>query len=300
MNIEIVENFEIKNLSTFKIGGKIAKVYFPKSLDDMLDILRQNPGIKVLGNLSNTLISSSGYDKEIILTTKMNDVRIDGNKVFAQCGVKGPKLSQIVCEKGLSGLEFMIGFPGSVGGEVCMNASANKQSISDNLVSVTCYSDKIGLVKYTKEEMEFDYRTSRCQRENLIVLEAEFCLEEKSKEVIQNQMDENLLFRKNHQPSLALPNCGSIFRNPAGDSAGRLLESIGAKELNIGGVKVWRNHANFIVNNNHGTSMDVLSLMYELKMRVRDFYSIDLEPEIVYLGGKNKKEEEIWLKLNKK
>ncbi len=139
MAVSPEKNFDIKNLTSFKIGGKINEVFFPESIQEFVQILNENSGIKVFGNLSNTLISSYGYGEKIILTTKMNDIRIEGVKVFAGCGVKGPKLSQVVADAGLSGLEFMIGFPGSVGGEVFMNASAHIQNISDNLIFVTCY-----------------------------------------------------------------------------------------------------------------------------------------------------------------
>lgn len=294
------KEFEIKNLTTFKIGGKISEVFFPESVEEFVQILEQNGNLPVFGNLSNTLISNDGFDGKIALTTKMNSIQIEGSKVVADCGVKGPKLSQEVCKAGLSGLEFMIGFPGSIGGEVFMNASANGQCISDKLTYVTCYSPEKGIVKYSKDDMEFEYRKSRCKRDKLIVLQAEFQLDTKPKEEIQRQMDENLAFRKSHQPSLALPNCGSIFKNPQGDSAGRLLDSVGAKDLKIGGARVWENHANFIVNDNNGTSSDILELMFEMYTKVKKSYNIELEPEIIFLGGLNKKENEIWKILNKK
>lgn len=294
------KEFEIKNLTTFKIGGKISEVFFPESVEEFVQILEQNGNLPVFGNLSNTLISNDGFDGKIALTTKMNSIQIEGSKVVADCGVKGPKLSQEVCKAGLSGLEFMIGFPGSIGGEVFMNASANGQCISDKLTYVTCYSPEKGIVKYSKDDMEFEYRKSRCKRDKLIVLQAEFQLDTKPKEEIQQEMDENLAFRKSHQPSLALPNCGSIFKNPQGDSAGRLLDSVGAKDLKIGGARVWENHANFIVNDNNGTSSDILELMFEMYTKVKKSYNIELEPEIIFLGGLNKKENEIWKILNKK
>lgn len=293
MEISSEKDFDIKRLTTFKIGGKIKEVFFPQNLEEFEQILKENKDIKVFGNLSNTLISSDGYDGKIVLTTKMNNIKIDETRVVADAGVKGPKLSQEVYKNGLSGLEFMIGFPGSIGGEVCMNASANKQAISDTLTSVTCYSKDKGLVKFSKDEMEFAYRTSRCQCEDLIVLQAEFVLSKKNKDEIQSQMESNLEFRKAHQPSLSLPNCGSIFKNPQGDSAGRLLETIGAKELTVGGVKVWENHANFIVNTNSGTSLDVITLMHTMYKKVKEKYNIELEPEIRFLGGNNEKENEL-------
>lgn len=293
MEINSEINFDIKNLTSFKIGGKIKKVYFPTNLEEFKQILLKYPNIKVFGNLSNTLVSSDGFDNAIILTTKMNSVLIEGTKVVADAGVKGPKLAQLVCENNLSGFEFMIGFPGSIGGEICMNASANGQAISDKLISITCFQPQKGIVKFQKSEMKFDYRTSRCQKENLIVLQAEFELSPLTKDEIQVKMNENLAFRKAHQPSLALPNCGSIFKNPQGDSAGRLLDSIGAKELSIGGVKVWENHANFIVNHNNGTSEDVLNLMCQMYSKVKEKYNIELNPEIRFLGGNNNEENEL-------
>lgn len=287
------EDFEIKKLTTFKIGGRIKKVYFPETVGEFGELLVNAGNIKVFGNLSNTLISSYGYDGEIILTTKMDGVEINGTKVTVQSGVKGPKLAQIVSEKGLSGFEFMIGFPTSIGGAVCMNASAHSQAVSDCLVSATCYSPKDGILKLSKDELNFEYRKSRCQSEELVVLEAEFELNSKTPEQIKNKMEENLAFRKSHQPTLALPNCGSIFKNPEGDSAGRLLETVGAKQMSMGGVKVWENHANFIVNFNNGTSVDVLSLMYKMQQAVKKEYNIILEPEIRFLGGNNKEENEL-------
>lgn len=300
MKINCEKDFDIKKLTTFKIGGCIEEVFFPQTIEEFAGILDVKKNIKVFGNLSNTLISDSGYSGSIVVTTRMDDIRIEGTRVTAGCGVKGPKLSQTVCKSGLSGLEFMIGFPGSVGGEVYMNASANSQAISDKLVSVTCFDSSCGLVKYSKDDMEFGYRTSRCQRENLIVLEAEFELDTVPAEQIQARMNENLAFRRTHQPSLALPNCGSVFKNPQGDSAGRLLESVGAKQMSQGGAMVWENHANFIVNKNNASSKDILKLMYQMYTSVKERYNIELKPEIIFLGGNNQEENELCKILYKK
>ena len=294
------KNFEIKTLTSFKIGGAIKEVFFPENLEEFEQILKENKGIKVFGNLSNTLISSDGYNGKIILTTKMNSIKIEDTKVIADAGVKGPMLSQTVCEKGLSGFEFMIGFPGSIGGEVCMNASANSQAISDTLTTVICYSQEKGILKLSKDEMNFTYRSSRCQEEDLIVLQAEFELAQKTKDEVQAKMNECLGFRKAHQPLLSMPNCGSIFKNPQGDSAGRMIEAVGAKGLIFGGAKIWENHANFIVNYKSGNSLDVLELMNTIHSKVKERYNIELEPEIRFLGGNNKRENEICKILYKK
>lgn len=276
----VEENFDIKKLTSFKIGGKIAKMIFPETVDEFVEVLQEHPDAFVVGNLSNTLVSSDGFDGTVISTLALNEIVIDGNKITAGAGVKGPKLAQTVAQKGLSGLEFMIGFPGSVGGEVYMNAGANGQCIAAVLKSAKIYCPKKGLITLT--DLEFGYRTSVCQKKNYVVLEAEFELI--PREGVKEKMDENLAFRKSHQPSLALPNCGSIFKNPEGNSAGRLLDECGVKGLEIGGVKVWENHANFIVNHNDGTSQDVINLMREMRKRVKEKFDIELKPEIRFLG----------------
>ncbi len=273
-------DFEIKKHTSFKIGGKIAKMIFPETIDEFIQSLKEYPQAFVAGNLSNTLVSSKGFGGILISTSKLNEIKIEGTKVIAGAGVKGPKLSQTAAEKGLSGLEFMIGFPGSVGGEVYMNAGANGQCVADVLKSAKIYCPQKGLITLT--DLGFGYRTSICQKKNYIVLEAEFELT--PREGVKEKMEENLAFRKSHQPSLALPNCGSIFKNPEGYSAGKLLDECGVKGLSVGGVKVWENHANFIVNYNDGTSSDVINLMREMQKRVKEKFNIELKPEIRFLG----------------
>lgn len=300
MHVEVKENFDVTNLTSFKIGGKVGKVYYPTSVDEFDEVIFSEKNVKVFGNLSNTLVSSDGYDGAIILTSNMDYLWLEeNNHFFAAAGYKGPKLAQFAKAAGYSGFEFMIGFPGSLGGNICMNASAHGQCISDKVVSVTCYSKDRGVFELSKDEMEFGYRSSICQREDIFVIGAEFELEEKDADLIQKQMDENLAFRKAHQPSLAIPNCGSVFRNPENNSAGKLLDEIGAKDFSVGGAKVWENHANFIVNENkNASSLDVLELMYKMYSGVKEKYGIELKPEVKYLGNKNKREVELCRILN--
>lgn len=290
-------DFNISKLTSFKIGGNIHKVFSPKTIDEFVEILQNNPDAKVFGNLSNTLISSYGYSGTVILTGDLNDIKIDGETIIAQCGVKGPRLAQFAMENALSGFEFMIGFPGSVGGNICMNASANAQCISDNLIKVLCYKDG-NIIELFKSDMDFSYRHSLLsENQNIYVLSAEFVLEKCDRDLIEKRMQENLDFRKLHQPLLSLPNCGSVFKNPQGDSAGRLLDSVGAKSMSCGGAKVWENHANFIVNTGDATSADVLNLMYMMSSSVEEEYGIKLIPEMKFLGGSNENEDKLWEKL---
>lgn len=286
-------NFDIKKLTTMKIGGTIARFYSPETIEKFLQIAKKEPKAFIAGNLSNVIVSSFGYDGAVISTKKLNNISINGNTIVAGAGVRGTKLSKLACENALSGMEFMIAFPGSIGGEVCMNAGAHGQDISSILKFAKVYSPERGLITLSNADLKFGYRSSVCQYENYSVLEAEFELLSKSKEEIQAKMDENLAFRKNKQPDLTMPNCGSTFKNPEGDSAGRLLDTVGVKGLKVGGMKVWENHANFIVNDGDGTSLDALRLMFEMYKRVKDKFNIELQPEVKFLGGNNKDEDEI-------
>ena len=290
-------NFDIKNLTSFKIGGQIARMYFPTSVEEFVEIKSKEPDAFVAGNLSNILVSSDGYNGAVICTKKIDNISFDGNRVIAGAGVRGTKLSKLALENNLSGLEFMIAFPGSVGGEVFMNAGAHGQMIADVLKSAKVFCPEKGVIKLSNEELEFSYRTSICQRKPYSVLEAEFELTPSNKEAIQEKMNENLSFRQNKQPALTLPNCGSTFRNPQGDSAGRLLDEAGVKGMVSGGVRVWENHANFIINDGNGTSLDVLRLMDKMYSKVKEKFNIELKPEVRFLGGNNEEEVMICKKL---
>ena len=301
MTIEVRENFDAKNLTSFDVSGLIEHAYFPKNSDELVEILKTVEKPIVLGNCSNILLSSCGIKGNVIFTQKCNAIKIDGNKVYTECGLKGPMASNEVLKHSLSGFEFMIGFPGSIGGEVYMNASAKEQAISDYLKCAKVFDlDTKEVLTLSKEELEFGYRSSICQRKNYIVLSAEFELEEKPQEEIKARMNFNLTFRKNHQPSLALPNCGSVFKNPENNSAGKLLDNVGAKNLTVGGAKVWDNHANFIINFDNATSEDILNLMLLMYNKVKEKYDIKLSPEVVYLGNNSKIEEKIWKTLKQK
>ena len=291
----IKENFEIKNLTTYKIGGIVKKVFFPETQSEFSELLREQPDAIVLGSCSNILFSSNGFDGEVILTTELKQFEIRGTHVFASAGVKGPLLSQKTAEAGLSGFEFMIGFPGSIGGDVCMNAGAHGQNISDYLTQC-CLFDKESkeIVYKKKDELDFSYRHSLLKSGRYILLHAEFDLKKGTPEEIKSLIDRNMEFRKNIQPSLAHPNAGSVFKNPEHDSAGRLLDKAGVKSFDLPRAKVWENHANFIVNKGDATSEDILTLMVMMYNAVKKQYTIELKPEIIFLGDKTEKEEELW------
>lgn len=301
MAIECKENYEIKNLTTFKVGGIVKKIYFPESQSEFLNIMRSEKNPIILGACSNVLFSSQGCDETIICTSKMKHLEIRGTKVIAECGVRGALASQKTLEAGLSGFEFMIGFPGTIGGNIFMNAGAHSQSISDTLAMACVYDkEKDDIIYLDKSQMDFGYRHSIIQNNKYVVLGAEFNLKKEPQEKIKELMERNLEFRKNIQPSLAHPNAGSVFKNPEHDSAGRLLDKAGVKGIEMPNVAVWEKHANFIVNKGNATSQDILELMLLMYNKVKETYTIELIPEIRYIGKMNKREEEICKELYKK
>ncbi len=299
--IEVRENFDITNLTTFKVGGIVKRVYFPANQQEFVELLKTVKNPVVLGGCSNVIFSSQGYDGDVISTIKMDNISVRGTRIIAECGVRGPIASQTAYQSSLSGFEFMIGFPGTIGGNVFMNAGAHGQNISDTFERACLYDFKTKEIMYIeKDKMDFGYRHSLLQGGKYILLGAEFELKKAPQQEIKELMDRNLEFRKNIQPSLAYPNAGSVFKNPENDSAGRLLDKAGVKELCCDNVKVWEKHANFIVNTGNATSENVLEMIYKMYKTVKETYTIELEPEIRFIGKKSKREEEICKQLYKK
>lgn len=294
MYIEVKEYTDIKNLTSFKIGGKVDKLYFPKNQQEFVYLLKTLYNPLILGNWSNVLVSSDGIKGNVICTSKLTRIEVNGNKIHAEAGVKGPKLSQIALENQLAGFEFMSGFPGSIGGNIYMNASAHSQCISDFLVRICVYdTNKKEVITIEKKALDFAYRKSILQKMPYILLSAEFELQKKNKVTIESAINKILTFRKDSQPNLSTPNAGSVFKNPEDGSAGLLLDKVGAKEFKIGGAAIWPKHANFIVNTGDATSNDVLELMFKMYCAVKDKFNVKLRPEIIYLGEKTQREEDI-------
>ena len=293
--MEIKQDLELKNYTTFKIGGKCRKVAFPETKEELVSLLIENPNTIVLGSCSDVLISSHGVIEPVIITSNVKNFEFEANKVKVECGAKGPFISKECQERGLSGFEFMIGFPGSFGGMLNMNASAHNQQVSDYFTRGKVFSrKKKKVLEFKKSDMDFEYRCSNIAKTGDILLEAEFELPGKDKNEIQELMDRNIEFRRLRQPSLATPNAGSVFKNPENDSAGRLLDMAGAKGMQSGGASVWERHANFIVNSDNATSLDVLTLIYKMIATVNDRYRIRLNPEIKYIGIKETEEYRLW------
>ena len=296
---EIINNYEMKKESTFKIGGRVIKAAFPSCIEDLVELLKTKEYDCVLGNCSNVLFTSSDINKSLIITKNINGYKTEGNRITVSAGTLGSVMARECLKNSLSGFEFLIGFPGTFGGMIYMNASAHNQAVSDYFVSAKIFDTNDNKIKIlSKKEMDFKYRYSSLSKTGAILLEAEFELPKGDAEKIEETMNRNIEFRKTRQPSLKWGNIGSIFKNPENDSAGRLLDLCEMKGQKEGGAMVFENHANFIINYDNATSMDVIMLMYKMYSKVREKYTIEIKPEIKYIGNTGTEEYKIWSIMN--
>lgn len=309
-NIEHKINFDLKNLSTVRILSVADVVYFPKNTDELEMVLSNVESPIILGAGSNILFSTSGTKKPVICTKEVKNYKISGNKIEVEAGLSVQMLSKIALNNSLSGFEFLIGIPATVGGAVFMNAGCHGQEIKDVLKSAIVFDKTTGkTVELKNEDLKFSYRNSILKErpDDFVVLSATFELLQKENKEIHDKMQENIEFRKKVQPSLALPNLGSVFKNPnfidefeQKCSAGALIDRCSLKGYTIGGAQVYKNHANFVINFNNCTSFDYTNVVYKMYDKVREKFRVELSPEIIFAGGSNLIEEEKWKEMLKK
>lgn len=302
--IKSYDDFLLTNFNTLKIKSYAKHFFMPDNSGELISVFKKfkNNTPIVIGNGSNVLFSSKGIDNPIIHTGLIKSAIFIGNTVECDMGIKTQTLSKMALDRKLSGFEFLIGIPASLGGTIYMNASAHNQAISDCLISVKVYDyEKNKILTLKKDELNFSYRHSILKEKPYILLCAKFELVKKEKEEIKAKMDENLIFRKNRQPNLSLPNAGSVFKNPSSCelSAGALIDKCGFRGYKKGNLEVYQNHCNFIINNGNATSVEYTDLVFEIYEKVKEKFNVELVPEIIYIGKMTKGEEEKWKILKK-
>ncbi len=279
---EIKENVSFKSLTTFKTGGIAKYVISPSNIDNLkyvLKILKENEvPFKVFGNGSNILVSDNDYDGVIIKLNLLNEIKNEDEIFTVEAGYSMMKLAIDCSKSGYSGLEWACGIPGTIGGAVYMNAGAYKASLSDILISVKVLDEKYNIKEYKKDELEYSYRSSIFMKKEWIILSATLKLEKKDTELIMNIVNDRKERRITSQP-LSFPSAGSVFRNPEGDFAGRLIEECHLKGQMIGGAQISDKHANFIINRESATSSDIKELMDLAIEEVNDKFKIKLKVE---------------------
>jgi len=277
----------LENYTTYKVGGLAKCIIYPKDLDSLIKLLKllkdENVKYMVLGKGSNVLFSDSDYDGIIIKLDNFNDINFIDNKVIVGAGASLIKLACKSFDLGLSGLEFGAGIPGSVGGAVYMNAGAYNSDIGSVISNVKVLTPDMKIVDFTRENMNFGYRTSFLKNNvEYICLEVTLELEYGNKDEIKELVLYRKMRRFASQP-LEYPSAGSVFRNPEGMFSGKLIEDLGLKGFIKGGAKISEKHANFIVNFNKAKASDIKFLIDYTKNLVKDNYCIDLivEQELI-------------------
>ena len=286
-DVEIEFNADMKQNTSFKVGGTADVLLCPKEYSQLQETVRicneNNIPFIVLGNGSNILVRDGGIREVVIKLTSINFLEISQNKIKAGSGVSLKEVSDFALENSLTGFEFACGIPGSVGGAVFMNAGAYNGEIK-NVITQAEVLDREGNIKtLDKEQLSFDYRKSNIMEQGYIVLSAVFTLEYGDKETIKSTIDDLTARREEKQP-LEYPSAGSTFKRPKGYFAGKLIQDCELKGFTIGGAAVSEKHSGFVINKGNATAKDVLDVISHVQETVMQKFGVKLETEVRIIG----------------
>ncbi len=273
--------------TSFHIGGPAKRMAFPRSGEQvvLLTDFARSCGARplVMGNGTNLLVPDEGLDRLVIDTTAgLNRLELGAgeNELMAEAGASLARLADLAQKRGLTGLEFAHGIPGTVGGALCMNAGAYGGEMKQVVAGAALLDPEAGVKYLSAEELDFGYRRSvLTDHPDWVVLYAVFRLTPGEPAQIRARMDDLKARRRASQP-LELPSAGSTFKRPAGAYAGTLIDQCGLKGLRVGGAQVSEKHAGFVVNRGGATFADVTELIAQIQQRVEEISGIRLEPEV--------------------
>jgi UDP-N-acetylmuramate dehydrogenase len=298
--MEAQSNIALWRYTTLKIGGQAGTFCQPESIDELVALMealkKQDQPWFVLGGGSNLLVSSAGVKGTVIRTAQMKRMESpEPNIIEADAGARLPHLARFAASKGLSGFEFSVGIPGTVGGGVIMNAGAHGSSMSNLVETVTIFDmKKSEIVTLRNEELGFVYRKCNLDPARHVVLSARFRLKDERPEIIDANIKHNEEYRWKTQP-LGWPNAGSTFKNPEPTrGAGLLLDQSGAKQLKEGAAAVSAVHANFVINMGGATSEEVTSLLKRMQDCVFNSFDVRLHPEWKIVGDFTDSERQVF------
>jgi len=284
-NICVYTNKSFKDLTTFRIGGKIRCLIEIKDVDTLLKVFayikEYNMQYFILGYGSNILCSDKVYRDLVVIKISINDYVVRNEKIICGAGLGLFRLNNIAIKNGLSGLEWSYGIPGSVGGAVHMNAGCFCHEIKD-VVDCVYYTDGEKIYKKKGNALEFSYRKSFFTNKNYIILKVVFVLLKDSESNIEKKCFSYYNERRLKQP-YAYPSAGSIFKRPQDNFAPILIEQCGLKGIEYGGAMISKKHCGFIINNKKAKCKDVLKLIDKIKKTVFKKFGIMLEEEIIIL-----------------
>ena len=287
---EVEENVSLVKLNTYHIGGMAKYLVKPNSINDLVEVLKvlkeKNINYFILGNGSNIVLNSKFYDGVVLKLDKLNGIEVapDLNTAYAEAGAMIGKVTLETVNKGLTGLEFAAGIPGTVGGCIYGNAGAYNACIMDYVESVTVIDEDFNINIIKHEDIEYGYRTTMFkEQKKYVIVAAKFYLKIGDKANSLEMIKERQERRAATQP-IEYPSAGSVFRNPEGDYAGRLIEFCGLKGARIGGAEVSEKHANFVINKENASSKDVHDLICYIHDTVLNKTNVDLEIEQEFIG----------------
>jgi len=274
--------------TSWRIGGPADFFVEPGSLQELQRAVSYAHGkglpLTVIGAGSNVLVSDRGIRGMVIkIGSGLARVTVRGQIIEAEAGARLSMVAAAARDNGLGGFEFAAGIPGTVGGAIVMNAGANGLAVGELVTRITVMGPGGELLEKAREELRFGYRSSSLQQDPAVVAAASFCCYPRNVDLIRQDMENYLALRRDHQP-LASASAGSVFKNPAGKSAGWLIDNAGGKGLRVGNARVSEQHANFIVNLGSATARDVLALIEKVRALVLQRFGVKLELEVRFLG----------------
>ena len=283
----IFEQESMATHTTFRVGGP-ADVLVTPSKEELVLLIslckKWDVPYYVIGNGSNLLVGDKGIRGVVIaMTNRMGEIVINEETITAGAGMTLALVASKAASASLTGMEFAAGIPGTLGGAVVMNAGAYDGEMKDILVSVRVL-DKAGTIKeIPAEQLDLGYRHSCIPKEEWIVLEVTLKLQKGSSEEIRTKMAQLREARVTKQP-LEYPSAGSTFKRPEGYFAGKLIMDAGLRGFMVGGAQVAQKHCGFVINKDHATAADIVTLMNEVSAKVEQQFGVTLEPEVKMLG----------------
>ncbi|NQT33760.1 UDP-N-acetylmuramate dehydrogenase [bacterium] len=284
--------------TSFRVGGPAALYVYPAGIEALSSLLQfcrdRSLNTLIIGYGNNLLVSDAGFAGcviDLMETTSHSErseespfkyIAVEGERITAGAGVWLNDLIMQTADNGLTGMEELAGIPGGIGGGMSMNCGAFGRFISDHLEELKIMELDGEIKTVTGSKIEFGYRIAPGLK-NRIVLEAAFDLQREKAEIVNRVIAETIAEREKRN-IMTLPSAGSVFRNPEGYYAARLLDSVGARGMKSGGVEVSSLHANFIVNSGNGTAADIMNLILRLKEKVYTKYNLELKLELRTIG----------------
>lgn len=284
----ILYNEPLKRHTTFRVGGEADCLVKIENAGQLSGVLHYLSVVEIpffiMGNGSNLLAGDKGFRGVILqISDKMNEIRVVGNRIYAQAGAFLSQIAKTAQENGLTGLEFAAGIPGTAGGGAVMNAGAYDGEMKMVIEEVVVLDKEGNELHLDNDTMEFGYRTSAIKNQPFVVTECCFKLESGDRTAIAAKMADFQQRRKEKQP-LEYPSAGSTFKRPEGYFAGKLIMDAGLKGAREGGAQVSEKHCGFVINTGDATAADVRKLIARIQEEVWKQFMVKLETEVIFLG----------------